>query len=689
MQAAVRKVATFALAAVALASVVLFWFPWQVTHRLEPASFNPWGKNAYGAPIAGTLPKGWSAALLQVDPDSGQAPAGSRLALTENGAALGPPHSIHAEIAEKGGGRFSHWGEAVIFSSSDNSDPRSNGRAYAIGYEVAPPTWLVLLALLAAASTLTLPHRDGRRSLLASWASVSRYAYWIAGAIVALYLNVTLATLVEAPIPYPDSSGYLTWSLFRTVGYPFFLHTYHFVAGTWQYLHTYQLNLLIAGTLLLGYGVARVTRSYLAAWLVVALVVGWANALLSATDFLTEPPFAAFTMAHIGLVLLYLATSRRLFVWLAAIALAAAVAVKSVAVVLLGPVALVILFSARGRRAVLLPLMLVPLVSWLVPSAYNFARNGVFESSTAGGYALAGHVAWAIAPRPGSNHNAEAERIEQRLRPILAKRPEFNAPSHYVAYTANEYNTLLWANVVPELLAFYPEACPASQPSCTWKSCPSRCSFIVNRTLMQLSREAIAAEPKAFGQHVAAHFYGLWRDAFSGGTDFVQGAAMRGGYVASQYDQSNGYYRTMLAPVPPIAGEEARAATAKRIADSGAKRFIDLVTLQDLANGLGIAAYRAPWMLLALGLAASFLIFVFRRLGPAAAGLCYVALCANAYFLGTALAQPSLNRYAWPMQGVIAALVMLAAWSAFRWLEQRLQVRKLAREGASPAGPGR
>lgn len=54
----------------------------------------------------------------------------SQLTLYENGVALGPSHSLHADIRAKGSGRFSHWGNSVYFSSSDNSDPRTNGRRY-------------------------------------------------------------------------------------------------------------------------------------------------------------------------------------------------------------------------------------------------------------------------------------------------------------------------------------------------------------------------------------------------------------------------------------------------------------------------------------------------------------------------------------------------------------------------------
>ena len=45
---------------------------------------------------------------------------------------LSAPHAIHADIVKFGRGRFSHWGQELLFSSSNNSDPRSNGRLYEI-----------------------------------------------------------------------------------------------------------------------------------------------------------------------------------------------------------------------------------------------------------------------------------------------------------------------------------------------------------------------------------------------------------------------------------------------------------------------------------------------------------------------------------------------------------------------------
>ncbi len=57
----------------------------------------------------------------------------STIELYENNKRIGPAHSNPLDIAEVGRGRFSHWrknGTTVFFSSSDNSNPQTNGRAY-------------------------------------------------------------------------------------------------------------------------------------------------------------------------------------------------------------------------------------------------------------------------------------------------------------------------------------------------------------------------------------------------------------------------------------------------------------------------------------------------------------------------------------------------------------------------------
>ena len=50
----------------------------------------------------------------------------------EDGVQLPYPHSLHDDIRQIGRGRFSHWGEAIYFSTTDGSDPNRNGREYSI-----------------------------------------------------------------------------------------------------------------------------------------------------------------------------------------------------------------------------------------------------------------------------------------------------------------------------------------------------------------------------------------------------------------------------------------------------------------------------------------------------------------------------------------------------------------------------
>ena len=65
---------------------------------------------------------------------AGQYDSSSPIMIYEDEKPLGPAHSTpHTDIAKFGHGRFSHWRShhsVFIFSSSDNTDPRTNGRNY-------------------------------------------------------------------------------------------------------------------------------------------------------------------------------------------------------------------------------------------------------------------------------------------------------------------------------------------------------------------------------------------------------------------------------------------------------------------------------------------------------------------------------------------------------------------------------
>jgi|GEM_PF-5617907 2-polyprenyl-3-methyl-5-hydroxy-6-metoxy-1,4-benzoquinol methylase len=71
--------------------------------------------------------------------DAAEAPERSKLLLMEEELPLGPGHAMHDRIRSAGHGRWSHWGRTLFFSSSDGSDPRSNGRHYVLRWWNRPP----------------------------------------------------------------------------------------------------------------------------------------------------------------------------------------------------------------------------------------------------------------------------------------------------------------------------------------------------------------------------------------------------------------------------------------------------------------------------------------------------------------------------------------------------------------------
>ena len=87
--------------------------------------------------------------------DSLDSKSTSNLRLFDDNRELGPPHSMHADIRAMGHGMFSHWSNSIYLSSSDGTDPKSNGRTYHVRYSAYPasgaPKLLTLIALIVGA----------------------------------------------------------------------------------------------------------------------------------------------------------------------------------------------------------------------------------------------------------------------------------------------------------------------------------------------------------------------------------------------------------------------------------------------------------------------------------------------------------------------------------------------------------
>ena len=81
-------------------------------------------------------------------------PLASGARLFEDGREIGPSHAPHAEIAAAGGGRFSHWGDDLYLSASDNTKAGRNRRTYTL---LIPPEEKDPAADMLAAAAATVP----------------------------------------------------------------------------------------------------------------------------------------------------------------------------------------------------------------------------------------------------------------------------------------------------------------------------------------------------------------------------------------------------------------------------------------------------------------------------------------------------------------------------------------------------
>lgn len=159
-----------ALVALIMAHSILsgiLWLTPQPSLSIAPSQIRPEVGKAFYTVVGFNV-----SAAYWLPRDSSQTPTASNLVLFEDGQALGPPHSLHLDIRQNGAGRFSHWDDGIIFSTTDGTDPRNNGRTYSIraSTELRPALKLPLLAILVLADAAFLfLYRKKLGFLLEKW----------------------------------------------------------------------------------------------------------------------------------------------------------------------------------------------------------------------------------------------------------------------------------------------------------------------------------------------------------------------------------------------------------------------------------------------------------------------------------------------------------------------------------------
>lgn len=134
----------------------------------------------------------------------------STLKVYENGNALGPAHSSHQDVRTIGRGKFSHWGNDLYFTASDNTDPRSNGRKYTYTIsDAAASTTTSSSTTVSTAKSINLSRvtlSSGNAFLINEWFGVGGDTKWTTTSTLKVFENDK--ELGAAHSPYNDIVAY-------------------------------------------------------------------------------------------------------------------------------------------------------------------------------------------------------------------------------------------------------------------------------------------------------------------------------------------------------------------------------------------------------------------------------------------------------------------------------------------------
>lgn len=489
---------------------------------LDPARMQPELGRAFEIPLDPPLP--W---WLACHGDTVSMPVVSDLELFEQGTPLGPAHAGHPDIRTLGNGRFSHWHGRVIFSTSDGSDPRTNGRRYLARVTPRSAEWVgrsSLLALVAALVCTTL--------------AIRRRPAWSRRWSIACFAAVTIAVVVAwngvlwrfAPFwiaVQPDSASYLGDYSIRTVGYPALLWIVTAIGGDLRALGWFQINLLVLSLVALAASVAvalgrprlQATPStgerprFEPAWGLGALLLAFmgTSTRIFETSFtvMTDGPFTALTCLLAAAFALAARRRSTALAFLCGAIMAIAILVRPVGIAFV-PLALLPWWWHRNHASAqrlawlraLVALALPPLVALVLvlgaASLRTLGRHGFFGLSSMGSVSLAGHVAWMISPETVPTEPELARHLQKRIAPLVASRPALAWPFDYYRYTSDEYNPLLWGIVAPGVEQWVDDHPPAAHSVERERE----------RLLRELAVQPIIHRPLDYAQHVLANAIG-------------------------------------------------------------------------------------------------------------------------------------------------------------------------------------
>ncbi len=409
-----------------------FRFAAPVVQTLNPAEIGSNGRHSYYV----ALRQSPSLPLLEIGGDNPAQPWGSALDVLENGKKLGPAHTMHGDIASIGEGRYSHWGSGeestVIFSTSDNTDPRSNGRTYTV---VAQPQVSMLLFVL-----VVLP----LSALILQWL-LSPWLGWLTVALAAAAAVAWLWLLSGHLALSPDSTTYTGWSALVPLGYPLFLSGIKTLAGTFTATSAVQVTLTIGASLFLALAVARIAGHGAAGFAALFVLLCYVPMLSIAGHLLSEALFTPLVLINVGAAIFLINEPKRRYAMLLALTAALIMFVRPAGYfVPLGALFLAIAVASRFRWMLtwaVAPMIVLTAATLLI----NVAVRGNASPSQVGRN-LFPHVAFLFEPGLVTGPDREfAIAIDEALKPHRVNYDKATSRLERYIYSMNGFNTRLMA----------------------------------------------------------------------------------------------------------------------------------------------------------------------------------------------------------------------------------------------------
>jgi fumarate reductase subunit D len=278
----------------------------------------------------------------------------SKLELFENERSLGPAHSLHDDIRNFGMGRFSHWNTAIYFSTSDNSDPHTNGRNYTVkaqwvmrGMMKKIITVLFVCFLLLALRTQL--HRLSRA--FSSLGSDRTEILWISvGLPMLVAVTAHVILLFSSPMRVnADSGTYLTFSNIRGPGLGWLAHTVWFLGKTAGQMLAWH-GMALASVILAGICAFLLMRSHWAAFWVTLLVAFGTEQYVYSSILTTETPILFFSMLFLIFFLIYLKSGKLPFLHFSLLTAVYTTLIRTENIILLGIAISLAIFKVRQER---------------------------------------------------------------------------------------------------------------------------------------------------------------------------------------------------------------------------------------------------------------------------------------------------------------------------------------------------